>query len=125
MDCQALFNKANKAGCDAVAALQVRPMTVTQRENPMDDNSPVVRSWYVEDGVCGFSWVNIKPANSKFCKWLVANGIARKDSYYGGVTIWVSQFNQSMQKKEAYAYAFTKTLNDNGIEKAWAHSRMD
>jgi hypothetical protein len=125
MDVQTLFNLADAAGKAAVKALNVRPMVVSQRENPFDDNSKVVQSWFVEDGVCGFAWVNIKPANSKFCKWLLANHRARKDSYSGGVTLWIGDYGQSMQKKEAYAHAFAKVLRDNGVTKCYASSRMD
>jgi hypothetical protein len=125
MDVYEIYTKADDAGRKAVEALQVRPMVVTRRDNPMDDNSPVVQSWYVEDGVCGFAWVNIKPANSKFAKFLLRNGLARKDSYYGGVTVWVSDYNQSMQKKEAYAHAFAKVIRECGIDKCYASSRMD
>jgi hypothetical protein len=36
----------------------------------------------------------------------------------------VRDFNQSLQKKEAYAYAFAKVLNQAGIN-AHVESRMD
>ena len=124
MDCKVIYQMADKAGQEAVERLQVRPMVVTQHSNPMDDNSPIERSWFVEDGICGFSWINIKPAHSKFAKFLLVSGLARKDSYNGGVTLWVSQYNQSLQKKETYAYAFSETLRRYDI-KAYAGSRMD
>ena len=57
-------------------------------------------------------------------KYLKDNNIGRKDSYYGGYTIWVSGFGQSLDRKSAYARAFVKVLNDNGL-KAYAMSRMD
>lgn len=78
----------------------------------------------VNDGVCGFAWVNIKPGTSKFARYLKAKGIARKDSYYGGVTYWVSHFNQSYEKKMSYARAFANVLEKNGI-KALAMGRLD
>lgn len=123
VDWQELYNKAHAAGLEAVSKLQVTPMVVTGHANPLDDSSPVTEAYYVADGVCGFGWVNVKPGNSAFAKWLVKNDYASK-SYEGGVTIWVSYFNQSLQKKEAYAYAFAKVLSDNGI-RAYAGSRMD
>lgn len=120
-----LYRLADEAGVKAVQELNVTPMVVTQRKDLFDSNSEVVNQWIVSDGVCGFADINIKPANSKFCKWLVRKGLARKDSYRGGVTVWVSDYGQSMQKKEAYAFAFAKVLVDNGITKAYASSRMD
>ena len=79
---------------------------------------------YVSDGVCGFAWINIKPARGKFVKFLKDNNIGRKDSYYGGYTVWVSGFGQSLERKSAYAHAFAKHLDDNGL-RAYAMSRMD
>jgi len=75
-------------------------------------------------GCCGFAWVNIKPGTSKFARFLKENGIARKDSYFGGVSVWVSVGGQSIDKKEAYAGAYADVLQANGI-RAFAMSRMD
>ena len=77
----------------------------------------------MNDGVCGFASVNVKPANCKFAKFLVANGLGRK-SFNGGVSMSVRDFNQSLTKKEAYAYAFASVLAEHGI-KAYVESRMD
>lgn len=121
---KALFDQAHEAGMKAVESLQVVPMVVNQHANMFDDSSPVVNSWVVPDGPCGFAWVNIKPANGKFAKFMLKEGYARKDSYYGGISYWISAFNQSVQKKETYARAFAKVLSDNGI-KAYSASRLD
>lgn len=64
----------------------------------------------VEDGVCGFAWVLVKPGNSSFALWLKRTGKARTDSYYGGVSIWVSGFGQSMTRKAAYADSLAASL---------------
>lgn len=120
-----IFLAADAAGKVAVEKLYVRPMIVGQPKNvfgnDVDLQKPV---YYVAEGVCGYASVNIKPANCKFAKFLVGIGLARKDSYRGGVYYWVSDYNQSLQKKEAYAYAFADVLRDNGI-RAYADSRMD
>jgi hypothetical protein len=123
MQIEAIYHQAHNAGNVAVSTATITPMVVQQKANPLNDSSDTVQEWYVDDGVCGFASVNIKPANSKFAKFLVANGLARK-SYLGGVSMSVRDFNQSLQKKEAYAYAFAKVLRDNGIN-AWSESRMD
>jgi len=96
---------------------------VQQRANPLNDNSEVQRQWLVNDGVCGFASVIVKPANCKFAKYLKEQGLGRKH-YYGGLSMSVRDFNQSLQKKEAYAYAFVRVLEQNGIE-AYVESRMD
>jgi hypothetical protein len=48
-------------------------------------------------------------------KALVAAGMARKDGYYGGVTVWISEYNQSMARKEAHARAFAAVLSAAGV----------
>ena len=52
---------------------------------------------------CVVSWINI--ARGKFVTWLKKRDIGRKDNYYGGYTIWVSEFGQSVTRKENYARA--------------------
>lgn len=113
MDLQKLYNDADAAGRAAVEKLEVQPMIVTDGQ----------KQYYVPDGVCGFAWINIRPGNSKFANFLKKQGLARS-SYYGGVDVWVSQYNQSMRKKEAYAAAFASVLCENGIN-AYSSSRMD
>jgi hypothetical protein len=120
---ESIFNQAHAEGNAAVVATTVTPMIVTQAANPLDDSSAVVNAWIVDDGVCGFASVIVKPANCRFAKYLLDIGIGRK-GYGGGVTMSVRDFNQSLTKKEAYAEGFAKVLRDNGIN-AWVDSRMD
>jgi hypothetical protein len=123
MNEQTIYQQAHYQGNVAVEMANVTPMIVQQRENPLNDASRVVKEYYVNDGVCGFASVTVKPANSKFAKFLVANGLGRK-SFNGGVSMSIRDFNQSLTKKEAYAYAFASVLNEHGI-KAHVESRMD
>ena len=118
-----LYAAAHDAGNAAVQSATIQPMIVQQRANPLNDSSDLIKQYYVEDGVCGFASIIVKPANSALAKYLKLNCGARK-SYYGGVSLSVMAFNQSLQKKEAYAYAFAKVLNDAGIN-AYVESRMD
>jgi hypothetical protein len=110
-----MFELAHKAGMLAVAGLTVEPMTVM--------NSDTGQRWFIEDGVCGFAWVTIRPANCAFAKWMKkVHGCHL--AYGGGMQYWISDFNQSMQKKEAYADAFAHVLNEFDIH-AYAASRID
>ena len=111
-----LFSQADAAGRNAVSNIQVKPMIVTDGRTG--------QQWHEEDGVCGFAWIKIRPARGEFVRWLKKNNIGKTDSFEGGYMIWISDYNQSMQKKEAYAYGFAKVLVDNGI-RAYAMSRMD
>ena len=78
MNEQKIYSQAHHQGNVAVETANVAPMVVQQRENPLNDESEVIRQYLVNDGVCGFASVNVKPANSKFARYLVANGLARK-----------------------------------------------
>ena len=110
-----LFSQAHEAGLAAVESLAVRPMVVADGD----------RTYYVADGVCGFAWITIKPGNSALARAAVRMAGASK-RYGGGVQIWVSAFNQSHQRKEAYARAYAATLRAvTGNDRIWAESRLD
>ena len=109
-----LVARAEKAGRDAAETARIDPMVVEDGQ----------KNYFVADGVCGFAWINIKPGNCGLAKYLKNEKKARPDSYYGGVTVWVSDYGQSMQKKEAYAYAYAQVLRTDGYN-AYAASRMD
>jgi len=120
-----LYDAADRAGKEAADARVPVPMYVVERENPFDDNSAVKTAYPpVMGGVCGFAWVIVRPANSAFANYLRRIGVGRTDSYQGGLNIWVRDYGQSMEKKEAYAGAFANTLYAEGI-KAYSYSRMD
>jgi len=122
-DYESWLAEAHEAGMKAVQALNVVPMLVQAHSNPLDDSSPVVQSYFVGDGVCGFAWITVRPANSSFGLYVKKNH-GWKSAYGGGIQKWVSDFNQSMQKKYAYASAFAQVLNSHGIV-AIPGERMD
>jgi len=126
-----LYADADAAGRKAADAATPVPMLVGTPKNMLaslvgrddggfDEKEPV---YYVSDGVCGFAWVLVRPGNSSFARWL-AKTDKGSAAYGGGVSIWVSGYGQSMQRKEAYAGAFAKVLQDAGIT-AYSQSRMD
>ncbi len=59
--------------------------------------------------ICGFAWVNFKPASTRFVRWLKKQGMADK-AHEGGANLWVSKFGQSHDKKLAYARAFADVI---------------
>jgi hypothetical protein len=122
-DWKAVYDEAHAAGMAAVEKLTVVPMIVQDHANPLDDNSPVTKEYFVADGVCGFASIVVRPGTCSFAKWLTKNELAGPH-YYGGVSIPVHYFNQSLQRKETYAHAFAEVLNKHGI-KSRADSRMD
>jgi hypothetical protein len=94
---------AHAAGMAAVAALTPEPMTVVGRD----------RTYWVEGGVCGFARVEVRPRTSAWAKWLLATGW-RSSDYFKCVTLNISDFGQSMQRKEAFAQAFVAHLTRLG-----------
>ena len=120
-----IYAEAHSAGMAAGHGCTPTPMVVGTPTTPLGNDIDYSKeTYYVADGMCGFAWINIKPARGKFVKFLKDNNIGRKDSYYGGYTIWVSGFGQSLDRKSAYARAFAKVLDDNGLT-AYPMSRMD
>ena len=97
-----IFKKAMKAGAEAVEGLDEKT------------------DWYP----CGFAWVNVTPGTSSFARWLTKNGHGRRDSYYGGITIWCPLMTQKMVVKEAWARAVSNSLQAQGIT-AGMMSRID
>jgi hypothetical protein len=123
-DWERIYNEAHTAGMAAGQACQPVGMVVQQHANPLNDNSPVVKSWDVPDGVCGFAWVVVSPGTHSFARWAAKNLNAKKD-YYGGVTVkWVGEFGQSMQRKIAYAQAFAGVLHKYNVP-VGVRDRMD
>jgi hypothetical protein len=121
---QELFLKARAAGLEAVNKLSVEPMVICEHKNLLDDTSPVTKRYVIADGPCGFGWINVRPGNCAFALWLKKKGYVQGAAYEGGVNIWVSEFRQSLAKKEAYAFAFAQVLNEAGI-RAYGSSRID
>jgi hypothetical protein len=126
-----ICEKADAAGKAAVEKLNVVPMIVGQEtslfSNVIDRTKP---TYYVADGACGFAWVNVYPANKgntragKEERKLLERFGFYKNDYEKTYQLWVSAYNQSIQKKEAYARAYADVLRANGM-KAYSDSRLD
>ncbi|MEE9593745.1 MAG: hypothetical protein V3W28_09215 [Thermoplasmata archaeon] len=120
-----LYLAAHDAGMEAGSAHAPTPMVVVQHEDPWDDSSPVAKTYAsVMDGACGFAWVNVRPGTSSFARWLRKSGEGRTDHYTGGTTVSVPFFNQSYERKMAYARAMADVLGEAGV-KAYAGGRLD
>lgn len=121
---EAAYAKAAAAGKAAGEGRTPQAMIVTEHVNPLNDASAPKNQWYVSEGACGFAWVTVYPGNSPFANWLKKNGHASK-AYGGGVQIWISDFGQSVERKEACANAMAEVLRNELGVKAYAGSRLD
>lgn len=119
-----LYARAHELGEAAAEAVTPTPMVVQERENPLDDNSPVVRTYApIMDGPCGFAYVKVRPANGSFGRWAKAER-GWRPAYGGGLEMSVHAYGQSMTRKQAYAQAFAEVLRTAGVN-AYGYSRMD
>lgn len=104
-----IFDAAHSLGMKAGLAVRPTPMVVSQHADMLDDNSPVAQSWHVPEGACGFAWVVVRPGNSTFANWLRKTERA-SNHYYGGVSIWIGDHGQSVDRKTAHAHAMADYL---------------
>lgn len=109
--------RAHSAGMAALAAVVPEPMIVNQVEG-----GAAVKSWYVSEGACGFAWIKF-PGNCAFGRHAKKVGLARP-AYPSGLSIWVGEGGQSVDRKYAYAAAYAEVLRSAGV-KAFAGSRLD
>jgi len=133
----ALIAEAEAAAAQAFADAIPTPMVVVTPKNMMDslmggdgggldETKPI---YDVPEGVCGFGWVNLKPANSRLANYIRAMGKGRTDSYMGGLHIPLYTMSgvpssQSMARNEAAARAYAKVLTEAGFD-AIGMSRID
>lgn len=76
-----------------------------------------------EDGVCGHAWVNLPDGRTAFAKWLSKAGHADR-GYPKGISISCPRGGQSIDRAKAYAQAFAKVLEYNGVSCS-VESRLD
>ncbi len=117
-----IYVEAYEAGVQAANSIQPRPMIVQQvglDDQPFPGTEPEI----VWDGLCGFAWVVIKPARGPFVNYLKKRGVGDKH-YEGGWNIWISEYNQSYERKEAHADAMAEIFRKHGLN-AYAGSRLD
>ena len=122
-----ILKEAEQAGHDAMNATTPTPMIVGEPVDMFDLNSPIdysKKTYHVSGGVCGFAWVSVRPANSRFANFLKKKGIGRLDGYEGGLSISIREGGQSLALKEAFASAYAGVLKNHGI-KAYSRSRID
>lgn len=108
------WDAAWQVGVKAAHAEQPRVMRVYDEAGNLIDRVP--------EGPCGYAWLHV-PGNTSFGRWLKKVGIAGKD-YTGGLSVWISAYEQSHDRKAAHAYAMARYLQQQGIECS-ARSRLD
>ena len=112
-----LLKQAEAAGLKAGLEVSPNPMTLTDIHSG--------KKYDVAEGGCGLAHINISPARGKFVNYLKKIGKGYT-SYQGGYNVPAGgvELGQSITRKEAYAEAYAKVLQDWGI-KCYVSSRLD
>ena len=63
----------------------------------------------VTGGVCGFASIHLSNGRSSFAHWAKKHAGFTKD-YRKGLSLWVSRYGQSMERKAAFAGAVARVL---------------
>ena len=121
-------NKERKERYDRFQAIMIDAMKQAHAKALLHKPTPMhitdgKNNWTISEGVCGFAEIRIPKGNTSFARWAKKNAGFEKH-YNGGLSYWVSDYNQSMERKEVFARTVAQILNENGIE-AYATSRMD
>ena len=124
-----IYAEAYAAGKAAAEGITPTPMTVGTAKSLFDDSFDTSQPvYYVSEGVCGFAWVNIRPARGPLVAFLKKRGVGYK-GYRGGWQVPAWEFgsprgSQSLERASAAAYAASEVLRQYGIN-AYVESRMD
>ena len=121
-----LIERAETAAKAAFEAARSEAMLVGSAKSLFSDEIDFSQKTYVvNDGVCGFAWVNIQDGRSSFARQAKKLAGARK-SYYGGMDIRPKAmgYSQSYERKLAACHAYAEILREAGI-KAFADGRLD
>lgn len=113
-----LANKAHHEGMLAGQAVKPKGMLVHGK-----DEWGIQKIWEVPEGLCGFACIRMD-ARSAFAKFLLREGMAKR-GYEKGIVIYVHQFNQSWERKAAYAAAYAKVLQQAEIPGVTWEERLD
>jgi len=110
-----LFVKAVAAGEAAVKACTPVPMYVGTPTTPLGNDIDYSKTVYkVNDGVCGFGYVIVKPARGAFVALLKEKGIGWKH-YYGGWAVSAREFAPSIASSQSYEKAMAAARAAAGV----------
>lgn len=112
MNFEAIHQEADQSGKEAARSAALQLLTVQDESGRTYPPFPI----------CGFAWIHFA-GNTAWGRWAKKRGLATKD-YPSGLHIWVPFYNQSYDRKLAYAQAYATVLNKYGIE-AYGAGRLD
>lgn len=107
---EAAFDAAATAARDAGDAVTPAPSIVGTAIGLSDEIDPTKPVYRDTAGICGFAWVDVRPATSSFARWLAKTGRGSK-AYGGGMRIRIPWHGQSYERKIASAQVLAGELN--------------
>lgn len=126
-----IWKEASKAAWEGFQDCKPTPMIVGQARGLFGNEIIPGTEEVVEDGVCGFAWIQVKPARGPWVSWMKNNDIG-SSGVYGGWTLSPMDFDsrigrsQSMERKTSAMNAALKVLEIYFPDKKmWVESRMD
>lgn len=127
----AIFNEASEAAVKAYKEAKPHPVIFGQAVDIFSNKMVPGSEELCTEGVCGFAWINIKPARGPFISWLKKNNRGDR-GVYGGWTLGTYDItdhtcnSQSLARKEAACRAFVEVLREYfpGM-RIWVSSRLD
>jgi len=126
-----MVREAEQAAQVASANATPTPMLVYEADGLSNRPKPDARAWHVPDGMCGFAWVNVSPANSRIANRIKEFGTFNTHrAYEGGLNVWMHLGGQSVARKEAAAQAYSQVIAqyiaDTGeTARVYPQSRLD
>jgi hypothetical protein len=99
---QRLYELADEAGCKA-------------RDDAVPTPMFILGFGGIDEGECGYAYVHVPDARRNFARWLIRSGKAYR-GYNGGATKMAPRITQSVDRAYAYAKAFARVLEYNGID---------
>jgi hypothetical protein len=69
----------------------------------------------IDEGACGFAWVRLPDARSRFSRWLKKNYLG-SSGYGSGCRVPAKTASQSLERAQKYCEGFAQALRLNGIE---------
>ena len=119
-----MFDYAHQKGLEAGREHKPQSVVFGSPSTPLGDDVDLSKPYdVVDDGVCGFAWVRILPGTCQAARFAKEKWNGRK-GHPSGVSVFCHEFNQSMERKYAYALAFATVLCDYGFL-AVPEARMD
>jgi hypothetical protein len=111
--------RAHRAGDEAAKAVRPAPLG----HIVVSGGGMAPRHFYEPHGACGFAWVVVKPNRGKFAQFLKAHAGFKKH-WEGGISNWIGDYGQEVDRKYAYAREYARVLREAGYS-AYANSRLD